>query len=379
MEPSTERILTTHTGSMPRPADMLAALTAWESPDPVDEDKFDEEATRAVTVILRQQLDAGLDVVNDGEMGKPSYATYIKDRLTGFRGTGVDRPQSQKGFTEFPDLADHLVDIWKSTIPLAWTSCDGPIMFERMDLVEKDIERFTAALDGAAPAGAFLSAASPGIIGQYFPNTYYPTYEEYLGAIAEAMQHEYKAIHEAGFVLQLDCPDLTFTQPTDEPLLEIRKTLELRVEALNHAVRDIPAEAMRLHVCWGNGEWPRAYDVPLMDIIDVLLKAKPAGLMVMAANGRHAHEWKVFEDVPLPDGKYLVPGVIDPTTNVIEHPEVVAQRLTNYAALVGKENLMAGVDCGFGTIAGMQRVAPSVVWAKFRSLRDGAELASTGR
>jgi 5-methyltetrahydropteroyltriglutamate--homocysteine methyltransferase len=212
-------------------------------------------------------------------------------------------------------------------------------------------------------------------VALFFPNHYYPTEETYLEAIASAMRQEYEAIHRAGIVLQLDCPDLAV------PMIGMsrdayRKDIELRVAALNHAVANIPPEAMRTHVCWGNGEFPRKYDVPLKDILDILLTARPAGLMLMASNARHEHEWTVFEDVKLPDGKYLIPGVLDSTSNVIEHPEVVAQRLTRYANLVGRENVMAGTDCGFGTIAGMQVVAPSVAWAKFQAMAEGAKLAS---
>jgi 5-methyltetrahydropteroyltriglutamate--homocysteine methyltransferase len=221
-----------------------------------------------------------------------------------------------------------------------------------------------------------MSAASPGVISVFSPNRYYPSEEEYLGAISDAMREEYEAIHRAGFVLQLDCPDFAMTAPGAGSLDNFRKQLEMSVEALNHALENVPADASRIHICWGNGEFPRTTDVELKDIIDIILKAKPAGIMLMASNGRHAHEWTVFQDVKLPDGKYLIPGVLDSTTNVVEHPEVVAQRLMQYAGVVGPENVMAGTDCGFGTIAGMQVVAATVVWAKFRAMAEGAKLAS---
>jgi 5-methyltetrahydropteroyltriglutamate--homocysteine methyltransferase len=214
------------------------------------------------------------------------------------------------------------------------------------------------------------------VIAVFSPNRYYASDEEYLRAIAEAMREEYEAIHGAGFVLQLDCPDFAMTAPGAGTVANFREQLELSVEALNHALANIPADAARIHICWGNGEMPRTSDVELKDIIDIILKAKPAGIMLMASNGRHAHEWSVFEDVKLPDGKYVIPGVLDSTTNVVEHPEVVAQRLTQYAGVVGRENVMAGTDCGFGTIAGMQVVVPNVVWAKFQAMADGAELAT---
>ena len=217
-----------------------------------------------------------------------------------------------------------------------------------------------------------MSAASPGVIAVFSPNRYYASQEEYLGALAEAMREEYEAIHRAGLVLQLDCPDLAMTAPGAGSLENFRAQMELNIEALNHALANIPAEAARIHICWGNGEMPRTTDVELKDIIDIVLKAKPAGLMLMASNGRHAHEWKVFQDVKLPDGKYVIPGVLDSTTNVVEHPEVVADRLIRYAEVVGRDNVMAGTDCGFGTIAGMDVVVPTVTWAKFRSQAEGA-------
>lgn len=221
-----------------------------------------------------------------------------------------------------------------------------------------------------------MSSASPGVIAVFSPNHYYPTDEEYLEAIANAMREEYEAIHKAGFVLQLDCPDFAMIAPGAGSLENFRAKLELAVEALNHAVVNIPADAMRIHVCWGNGEMPRTSDVELKDIIDLILKAKPDGVMIMASNGRHEHEWRVFQDVELPDGKYLIPGVLDSTTNIVEHPEVVAERLVRYADVVGRENVMAGTDCGFGTVAGMQVVVASVAWAKLRSMAEGARLAS---
>jgi 5-methyltetrahydropteroyltriglutamate--homocysteine methyltransferase len=229
---------------------------------------------------------------------------------------------------------------------------------------------------GVRSAGVFMSAASPGVIAVFSPNRYYASQQEYLGALAEAMREEYEAIHRAGLVLQLDCPDLAMTAPGAGSLENFRRQMELNIEALNHALANIPAEAMRIHICWGNGEFPRTRDVELKDIIDIVLKAKPAGLMLMASNGRHAHEWKVFGDVKLPDGKYVIPGVLDSTTNVVEHPEVVADRLIRYAEVVGRDNVMAGTDCGFGTMAGMDTVVPTVTWAKFRSQAEGAKIAS---
>jgi 5-methyltetrahydropteroyltriglutamate--homocysteine methyltransferase len=243
--------------------------------------------------------------------------------------------------------------------------------------VRADIDNLKDAVEGVSPTETFMSAASPGVIAVFSPNRYYASQEEYLSAVAEAMREEYEAIHHAGFLLQLDCPDFAMTAPGAGSLENFRRQLELSVEALNQALVNIPAQASRIHICWGNGEMPRTSDVELKDIIDIILKAKPAGLMLMASNGRHAHEWQVFRDVKLPDGKYLIPGVLDSTSNVVEHPEVVAQRLVQYADVVGPDSVMAGTDCGFGTIAGMKIVVPSVVWAKFRAMAEGAEIASS--
>ena len=242
--------------------------------------------------------------------------------------------------------------------------------------MQTDIENLKAAAAGVQPAGTFMSSASPGVISVFSPNRYYASQEEYLGVLAEAMREEYEAIHRAGLILQIDCPDLAMTAPGAGSLENFRRQMELNVAALNHALENIPAEASRIHICWGNSEMPRTTDVELKDIIDIVLKAKPAGLMLMSSNGRHAHEWKVFRDVKLPDGKYVIPGVLDSTTNIVEHPEVVADRLISYAEVVGRDNVMAGTDCGFGTAAGMDMVVPSVTWAKFRSQTEGAKIAS---
>jgi 5-methyltetrahydropteroyltriglutamate--homocysteine methyltransferase len=378
MQRSTERILTTHAGSLPRPASLLPLVLAQEQGEIVEAAQLEAEVRSAVQETVRKQLDAGVDILNDGEVSKPSYATYVKDRLTGFGGEGSIQEVAAAviDLTEFPDFAEQMAATMASAAEIRFTSCDGPVSYVGQSAVQADIENLQATVDNAAPTGIFMSAASPGVISVFSPNRYYPSEEEYLGAIADAMREEYEAIHGAGFVLQLDCPDFAMTAPGAGSLENFRKQLEMSVEALNHALENIPAEASRIHVCWGNGEFPRTTDVELKDIIDIILKAKPAGIMLMASNGRHAHEWTVFQDVKLPDGKYLIPGVLDSTTNVVEHPEVVAQRLTQYAGVVGAENVMAGTDCGFGTLAGMQVVAATVVWAKFRTMAEGAKLAS---
>jgi 5-methyltetrahydropteroyltriglutamate--homocysteine methyltransferase len=378
MERSTERILTTHAGSLPRPAALLPMLLAQEAGERIDSVELEAEVRSAVKETVRRQLDTHVDVLNDGEVSKPSYATYVKDRLTGFGGEGSIQEVASlvMGLDHFPDFAEHLTATMAPAAEIRFTSCDGPVAFTGHEAVQADIDNLKVAVEGESPAGTFMSSASPGVISVFSPNRYYGSEEEYLGAIADAMREEYEAIHEAGFVLQLDCPDLAMTAPGADSLESFRAQMELNIEALNHALANVPAEASRIHICWGNGEMPRATDVELKDIIDIVLKAKPAGIMLMGSNGRHAHEWTVFKDVKLPDGKYVIAGVLDSTSNVIEHPEVVAQRLIQYASVVGRENVMAGTDCGFGTLAGMQIVVPSVVWAKFQAMADGAKLAS---
>jgi len=378
MQPGAGRILTTHSGSLPRPKGFLPLVLARDAGQPVDDGQFSAEAREAVRETVQRQADAGVDVLNDGEMSKPSYATYIKDRLTGFGGEGSmdELMASVLAVEEFPDFAQKMAQLMGAMPPMKLVSCDGPVAYVGQSAVQSDIEDLKAATHGVASAGVFMSAASPGVIAVFSPNRYYRSQEEYLGALAGAMREEYEAIHKAGLVLQLDCPDLAMTAPGAGSLENFRAQMELSVEALNHALANIPAEGMRIHVCWGNAEMPRTTDVELKDIIDIILKAKPAGLMLMASNGRHAHEWKVFRDVKLPDGKYVIPGVLDSTTNIVEHPEVVADRLIRYAEVVGRENVMAGTDCGFGTAAGMDVVVPTVTWAKFRSQAEGAKIAS---
>ena len=378
MYPRAERILTTHSGSLPRPAEFLPVVLARDAGQVPDDAQFWDQARAAVQETVRREADAGVDVLNDGEMSKPSYATYVKDRLTGFGGEGSmdELMASVLAVEEFPDFAQKMAQLMGAMPPMKLVSCDGPVAYVGQSAVQSDIEDLKAATHGVASAGVFMSAASPGVIAVFSPNRYYRSQEEYLGALAGAMREEYEAIHKAGLVLQLDCPDLAMTAPGAGSLENFRAQMELSVEALNHALANIPAEGMRIHVCWGNAEMPRTTDVELKDIIDIILKAKPAGLMLMASNGRHAHEWKVFRDVKLPDGKYVIPGVLDSTTNIVEHPEVVADRLIRYAEVVGRENVMAGTDCGFGTAAGMDVVVPTVTWAKFRSQAEGAKIAS---
>ena len=372
MKRSMEHILTTHTGSLPRPPALLEALQRRDHGDSGD-GELDQQIRDAVSDMVQRQAEAGVSVVNDGEASKIGYSTYVKERLEGFGGQGtfVGIPTD---LTEFPDFAQRLM----GEIDFEMPACIGPVSYRDLDAVRADIANLKAAVADADVEDTFMSAASPGVISVFLRNQYYPSHEEYIGALADVMKAEYDEIHKAGIVLQLDCPDLAMTrhmQP-DESLEEFRRRAKLHVEALNHATRDIPGEDMRLHLCWGNYEGPHHHDMPLRDVLDIVFEAKPAAISFEGANPRHEHEWTVFEDVKLPEGKVLIPGVIDSTTNYIEHPELVAQRLVRYAELVGRENVMAGSDCGFATFASLLAVDPGITWAKLRAMADGAELAS---
>jgi len=380
MKRSTERILTTHTGSLPRPDDLADMLFARESGDLVDRAALEMRVRSAVAEVVRKQAEVGVDVVNDGEMGKIGYSTYVKDRLSGFGDETTKRASlAAADMVEFPEFNQRAF-MGRKAPPMKRPSCNGPIAYRDRKELERDLCNFKTALAGATAAEGFLSAASPGVIAQFLGNTYYPTHEAYIAALADAMKVEYDAIHRAGFLLQVDCPDLAMSrhiQFAGTSTAEFRKVAELHVEALNHALRDVPSERIRLHLCWGNYEGPHNHDIALADIIDIVLKARPMAISYEASNPRHEHEFQVFRDVvKLPAGKILIPGVIDSTTNFIEHPEVVAMRLRNLAGVVGRENVIAGTDCGFATFAGFSRVVPSIAWAKFRAMSDGARLAS---
>lgn len=373
MKRSTERILTTHTGSLPRPDDLVTMLYAKDSGEPQDQAVFAARVRAAVVEVVRKQIESGVDIVNDGEVSKVGYSTYVKDRLSGFEGEAS--PLVAADLLEFPEYARRVFRANTMKRP----ACTGPITYKDKEALQKDLDNFTAALQGVAPEEAFLSAASPGVISLFLKNEYYPNHDAYLAALADAMKEEYNAIHQAGFLLQVDCPDLAMgrhIQFADDSVEEFRKKAELHVEALNHALADIPPERIRLHLCWGNYEGPHHRDVPLQDIIDIVLKARPAAISFEAANPRHAHEWKVFQEFTLPAEKILIPGVLDSTTNYIEHPELVAERICRFANVVGRENVIAGTDCGFSTFAGLTTVDPKITWAKLQAMAEGARLAS---
>ena len=376
MKRSTDRILTTHTGSLPRPDDLVQMLYAQEKGEAQEHAAFLARIREATAEVVRQQVEVGIDIVNDGEVGKIGYATYVKDRLTGFDGEAG--PLRSADVLAFPNFAKRVYRLSGVKRP----ACTGPITYKDTAALQQDLDNFKAALHGVNPEEAFLSAASPGVISLFLKNDYYPNHDAYLTALADAMKVEYNAIHQAGFLLQVDCPDLAMgkhIQFADVSLADFRKNAELHIEALNHALSDIPPERIRLHLCWGNYEGPHHLDVPLRDIIDIVLKARPAALSFEAANPRHAHEWKVFHEFTLPPGKILIPGVLDSTTNYIEHPELVAERLCRFAEVVGKENVIAGTDCGFSTFAGLTEVDPQITWAKFRAMAEGARIASAHR
>jgi 5-methyltetrahydropteroyltriglutamate--homocysteine methyltransferase len=371
------RILTTHTGSLPRPDDLIQMMWAKGDGVPVDAVALSDRIAAAVQQVVDRQAEAGVSIVNDGEMSKPSYATYVKDRLHGFGGESVqdyffadlvDYPRSAEMVATNPGRR-------KRTAP----ACNGPVSVKDRDAITQDMANLNKAVAGSTVDGTFSSAASPGVVSLFFANEFYATDEEYLFAIAEAMRYEYETIAAAGATVQVDCPDLAMGRHSayaDMDLTEFRRRIALNIEALNHAVRDIPADRLRMHVCWGNYPGPHHRDVDLADIVDLIWTARPRTVLFEAANPRHAHEWTLFQDTKVPDDKILCPGVIEPQSNYIEHPELVAQRIERYARLVGRERLMAGVDCGFSVHVGTQGIDPDVTWGKLRALAEGAAIAS---
>jgi len=338
-----------------------------------DATAFDARVERAVADVVKRQVDSGVDVVSDGEQGKVGYSTYVRHRLTGFDGQSAVAVRAD--WADFPDAAAR----WGRS-PVSRPACTGPIDWKDRRAVQKDIQNAQAAAGTARPHEMFMTAASPGVIAHFLKNEYYPSRGAYLARLADVMKEEYDAIVRAGLVLQVDCPDLAMGRHlafADLGTREFVKIAEGNVEALNHALRDVPPDRVRLHLCWGNYEGPHHRDIPLRDIIPVVLKARPEAISLEGANPRHEHEWAVFRDVKLPAGKILIPGVLDSTTNFIEHPELVAQRILRYAQVVGRENVIAGSDCGFGTFARSNpQVEPDIVWAKLAAMAEGARLAS---
>ena len=376
MEVSKDRILTTHVGSLPRPQDVVDVLFAQDRGEAIDEAQFDKVVGDAVKEVVRKQVEAGVDIIDDGEMSKISYATYIRHRLTGFEGDS-SRP-TPKDLDDYPEYRDRLVKAGHSAT-YKRPVCKGAIAVKNMEPVKKDIARVKAALAGAKYKDAFMNAVSPGTIAVFQPNEYYPSHEKYLDALATAMREEYETIVNSGLILSIDCPDLAMGRHSRFKNLsdaEFLRYAELQVEALNHALANVPADRVRMHVCWGNYEGSHVDDMDCKFIFPIVVKAKPMALLIEGANPRHEHEWKAWKSIKLPDDKVLVPGVIGANSNYVEHPELIAERLVRYANVVGKERVIAGSDCGFGTFAGFGSVFPPFCWMKMKALAEGARIAS---
>jgi 5-methyltetrahydropteroyltriglutamate--homocysteine methyltransferase len=372
---STDHFLTSHVGSLPREKDLMQMMWAKEDGVPVDEDKLASRVAKAVEEIVKKQNEAGISIVNDGEMSKPSYATYIKDRLNGFGGTEMRYVFDD--LVDFPMLAQRIGED-PSRVHRHAPGCQAPITIKQTDDVYTDIKNMQAATGGDM-SHVFFSSASPGVSSVFFKNEYYPTHEEYVFAIADAMRVEYEAIAASGATLQIDCPDLAMGRHLNSEgvsLADFRRQAEIHIEALNHAVANIPADQLRMHLCWGNYGGPHHCDVPLADIIDLVMKARPNTILFEGANPRHAHEYQLFETFQLPQDKVLCPGVIEVQSNYVEHPMLIAQRIKRYADLVGPERVMAATDCGFSIHVGQASIDPKVAWMKLKALADGAAIAS---
>ncbi len=381
MKTSEQRILTTHVGSLPRPPALLEMLLAREEDRAVDEAVFEQRAAEAVDDIVAQQIACGIDIVSDGEMSKPSYTIYVRHRINGIEMT----PEAEKkgraimvglDQIEHPDFLERMNNFRRIPFP----GCVGPLSYRDTKPLQRDIAHLSAAVEKRKPTEAFMTAPSPGILTRFVIDTYYHDEDAYVGALAEAMRTEYQAIIGAGLLLQIDCPDLgsaRHNQYRDKTEAEFLRIAERNVEALNHATAGLPPDRMRLHICWGNYEGPHTHDIPLAKVIGVCFKARPSALSFEGANPRHEHEWEDLASIRMPEDKILIPGVIDSTTNFVEHPRLVAQRICHYANVVGREHVIAGADCGFATFAGRApQVATSIVWSKFRALAEGAQIAT---
>lgn len=381
MKTSTDRILTTHVGSLPRSQAVTDGIFAIEREEELDMDQHCREVAAAVVDVVERQVRVGIDVVSDGEMSKLSYATYIKDRISGFEGDSPRRAPAD--LEENPSFLERQAKLG-GTPTYRRPQCIGPIAVTDTKPCEMDIANLQTAIDAHAPTDAFMNAASPGVIALFQPNSHYPDHEAYLYALADAMRTEYEAIVSAGFVLQLDSPDLGLGRHMmfkGEPEEEYVRLANLHVDALNHAVENIPADMMRLHVCWGNYEGPHTHDVPMSTVLPIAMRAKPAALLFEASNPRHAHEWATFADAAaagsIPDDKVLIPGVLDTTTHFVEHPELVAQRIETFTKIVGRERVIAGTDCGFSTFAGYAGIDTEIAYAKLGAMVEGAAIASS--
>ena len=381
MKRSTERILTTHCGSLARPKELLESMRAKENGQPYDREDLAKRVRSAVAERVRQQVENGVDIVCDGEQSKAGFSVYVRERLTGFEprpASPEDSPLRRwRDVQAFPEYyEEYFKQNMRGIVPPSSMVCVGPITYKGQEAVRTDIENLKAALTEVQPEEVFMPAAAPRALGR---NEHYPTYEAYIYAIADAMHEEYKAITDAGFILQIDDPALTnlYGQDASLSFAERHQRAELYIEALNHALQGIAPEQVRFHTCYGINEGPRVYDTPLKDIVDLILRVHAGAYSFEAANPRHAHEWHVWEQVKLPEGKVLIPGMISHASNIVEHPELIADQLVNYARLVGREQVIAGSDCGFSSFATAEpEVHPTVVWAKFQAMAEGARLAS---
>jgi 5-methyltetrahydropteroyltriglutamate--homocysteine methyltransferase len=369
-------ILTTHVGSLPRSQTVTDVIFARERGDARDTTQDDAVIAQAVAQVVQRQVDLGIDIVSDGEMSKISYATYVADRFSGFAGDTAR--EAGQDLVEFPNLLRKLADRG-ATAKYRRPRCVGEIRVRDTRPLESDVRNLKAATAAAAPTAAFMNAASPGVIAFFQPNDYYRTQDDYLEAVAAALQSEYEGIVQAGIILQIDAPDLAMGRHTmyrDRTLDEFDTLAARHIEILNHALRNVPADRVRMHLCWGNYEGPHHHDVPMERLLPIVLKAKPQGLLFEAANPRHAHEWTVFRNARIPDDKILIPGVLSTTTNYVEHPQLVAERIERFAHIVGRDRVIAGTDCGFGTFAGFGPVEPDIAYMKLQSLVEGARIAS---
>jgi 5-methyltetrahydropteroyltriglutamate--homocysteine methyltransferase len=376
MKTSQDRILTTHVGSLPRPPELKALLVAKDQSQPYDQAALDRLTRQAVFDIVRRQAQTGIDIVNDGEMSKPGYSTYVADRLSGFAGHEPAKPRLDT--RDHPNFLAAYERMTGANVARR-AVCTGPVAVRDRAPLEHDLANLKDALAQVQVVEGFMTAASPGLVPVFQTNRHYPSHEAYVEAIAAAMQDEYEAIVKAGFVLQLDCPDLAMARHTSFQELgeaEFLKRAAFHVDVLNNALRNVPADRARIHICWGNYEGPHDHDIAFAKVAPILVKAKPMALVVEAANPRHAHEWTVWQDVKLPDDKILIPGVLDTSTNYVEHPDLVAQRICQFADIVGRERVIAGTDCGFGTFAGYGKIDPDISFKKLGAMVEGAAIAS---
>jgi 5-methyltetrahydropteroyltriglutamate--homocysteine methyltransferase len=376
MRRSTDRILTTHVGSMPRPQSLVDVLLRKDHGEAYDPAEYERVIRDAVAAVVKRQVEAGVDVPSDGEASKVSYSTYMMDRLTGFGGDNKRKVALDLApYPEFREKMSRMTGVQE----FRRASCIGPVAVKDLQPLKADIGNMLAAMAAMGVQEGFMNSASPGLITAFQPNQYYKTHEDYVWALSDAMRQEYRLIVEAGLVLQLDCPDLAMARHTgfqDLTEAEFIKRAELHVEAMNAALEGIPAERVRFHVCWGNYEGPHDFDIDLIKILPVILKAKPQGILFEAANSRHAHEWKVWAEAKLPEDKVLIPGLIDSCSNYVEHPELVAQGVERFAAIVGRERVLAGTDCGFGTFAGYGKLDGEIAYKKLKALAEGAAIAT---